>query len=128
MRRIKTILLKQKLFIFFALSGIFISGLHAQNGLGSLEFIENKGQWDSTIRYRADMPNSTFFLQKHGFSVLLQSPADMEALRQLLHGVPSAVKTPVKTDKSSTSKKTEQTSTLTANIPPVQEYPLIPHE
>jgi len=125
MRRIKILLLKQKLFIFFALSGSFISGLYAQNGLGSLEFIENKGQWDSTIRYRADMPNSTFILQKHGFSVLLQNPSDMEALSQALHGVPSTVKATEKADNSSINKKTDQTATLTATMPPVQ-YPLGP--
>jgi hypothetical protein len=30
--------------------------------------------------------NTTFYLYKHGFSVLLQNPADMEALRQYMHG------------------------------------------
>ncbi|HEY4936014.1 MAG TPA: hypothetical protein VII44_05510, partial [Puia sp.] len=97
--------MRQKLFIFIALFTAWLPGLYAQTGVGNLEFIENKGQWDSAVRYRAEMPNSTFFLQKHGFSVLLQSPADMEALGEALHGVPSTGKTPTKTDNSSTSKK-----------------------
>ena len=62
--------------------------------IGNLEFIENKGQWDNTIRFRADMPNATFFFQKHGFSVLLQSPSDMEALRQFMHGIPTRKQVP----------------------------------
>ncbi len=42
------------------------------------------------------MPDATFYLQKHGFSVLLQNPADMVALRNLMHGIsttPSATTT-----------------------------------
>lgn len=58
----------------------------AQMDLGNLEFIQNKGQWDTAMNFRSDIPNGTFFLQKHGFSVLLQSPSDMNALRISMHG------------------------------------------
>ncbi len=75
--------------IFFALLIFCLSGLGLKAQTGSLELIENKGQWDTTIRFRADLPDATFFLQKHGFSVLLQSPSDMDALRQFMHGQPA---------------------------------------
>ncbi len=118
--------MKQNITLFFTLLIGLISGAWAQTGLGNLEFIENKGQWDSTVRFRADMPNSTFFLQKHGFSILLQNPADMEALGQALHGVPSTVKNTDNSNKSSAAKKTNQTSTFAATMPPVQGNPSSP--
>src|SRR5450631_1170699 len=113
----KNQLLRQKLFILFALFTACLSRLYAQTTVGNLEFIENKGQWDSAVRYRAEMPNSLFFLQKHGFSVLLQSPADMQALREALHGVPSANSNSGTTVKSSTSKKAGVTTTLASSVP-----------
>ncbi|MDP4129513.1 MAG: PKD domain-containing protein, partial [Bacteroidota bacterium] len=58
----------------------------AQMDLGNLEFVENKGQWDTAMNFRSDIPNGNFFLRKHGFSVLLQRPADMNALRVSMHG------------------------------------------
>jgi hypothetical protein len=118
--------LKQKIILFLISLIGFLSGAVAQSGLGNLEFIENKGQWDSTVRFRADMPNSTFFLQRHGFSILLQNPKDMEALRQALHGIPSTVKNSGNTNKSSIAKKTNQTGIYTATMPPVQESPSDP--
>ena len=93
--------LKQKIFLLFALLIACFSRLHAQTGLGNLEFIENKGQWDNAVRFRADMPNTIFFLQKHGFSVLLQSPRDMEALRDAMHGITTGGKPSGKKDASS---------------------------
>jgi gliding motility-associated-like protein len=53
---------------------------------GNMEFIENKGQWDTAMNFRANIPNGNFFLQQHGFSVLLQNADDMEALRLFMHG------------------------------------------
>jgi gliding motility-associated-like protein len=115
-------ILKKKLFLFFAFLTIF-SGLNAQTELGNLEFIENKGQWDRAVGFRADMPNTTFFLQKHGFSVLMQSPSDMEALREAMHGIPSAVKTSNKSSASSSISKSGGASTLAASLPPVAANP-----
>jgi gliding motility-associated-like protein len=55
---------------------------------GNLEFIQNRGQWDTAVLFRADFPNVNFFLQRHGFSVLLQNAADMDVLRRYMHGEP----------------------------------------
>ena len=85
--------------------------IHAQSGYGNLEFIENNGQWDSTIRFRAELPNTTFFLQKHGFSVLLQSPSDLNALRLAMHGLSNTGSRLDNTDGKSTKRKTGITST-----------------
>lgn len=116
-------ILKKRIFLFFAFLSICFSGLYAQTELGNLEFIENKGQWDQAVRFRADMPNTTFFLQKHGFSVLMQSPSDMEALRDAMHGIPSPVKSSGKSSASSSPGKSGGTSTLAASLPPVAANP-----
>ncbi len=71
------------------LSMLVLLKIHAQEYPGNLEFIENKGQWDTAMNFRSDMPDGNFFLQKHGFSVLLQNPSDMNALRLALHGMSS---------------------------------------
>ena len=105
----------KKLSIFLALFVVYLPCLYAQTELGSLEFIENKGQWDTAVRYRAEMPNTTFFLQKHGFSVLLQSPADMEALREAMHGVPPGGNT--SSTANNTGTKKGKTSTLADVLP-----------
>ncbi len=59
--------------------------LLAQDYSGNLEFTENKGQWASSIRYRADIPNGRFYLHSGGFSVLIQKAGDMEKVRNYFH-------------------------------------------
>ena len=51
----------------------------------NLEFIENKGQWDPAVKFKADIPTGAFFLHPKGFTVLLQSEDDLKKIRSL-HG------------------------------------------
>ena len=51
-----------------------------------LQFIENKGQWDKAIDFRSDIQNGSFFLQKTGFTVLLQNEKDLETFTDQMHG------------------------------------------
>ena len=51
-----------------------------------LQFIENKGQWDSRVNYKAEMPNGAFFIERNGFTVLQHNPADLEELTARTHG------------------------------------------
>ncbi|WP_188547397.1 DUF7948 domain-containing protein [Hymenobacter qilianensis] len=44
----------------------------------SLEFVENKGQWDARAQYMAELPAGRLFLEKTGFTYTF---ADPEALR-----------------------------------------------
>ncbi|HEY8971699.1 MAG TPA: SBBP repeat-containing protein, partial [Puia sp.] len=70
-------------FCCFILSVLYCS---AQSGYSNLEFIENKGQWDTAIRFRAPMTAGAFFLRNGGFSVLLNDTADLKRLGRLVHG------------------------------------------
>lgn len=70
-------------YIYLLLCAFFISlaGVAQQ----SVEFVENKGQWDKSVLYRGEINNGSFFLQKNGFTVLLHHPDDMDALAELIH-------------------------------------------
>jgi gliding motility-associated-like protein len=73
------------LFCCFTLSVLYGS---AQSGYSNLEFVENKGQWDTTIRFRALMTTGAFFLRNGGFSVLQHDTADLIRIGKLVHGEP----------------------------------------
>lgn len=65
-----------------ALLGCF--SVHAQ-----VQFIENKGQWDSRVEYRGDFSSGSFYLQNQGFTVDLHNTIDLLALSKKLHGGPA---------------------------------------
>ena len=62
--------------VFFA-----CKGLKAQ-----MEFVENKGQWNSNVQYRGDFNTGSFFIEQKGFTVLLHDPADVQTLSEIAHG------------------------------------------
>ncbi len=51
-----------------------------------LEFVENKGQWDSTIKFKGDMNSGAFFLQPHGYKVVLNNNKDLETISDYFGG------------------------------------------
>lgn len=53
-----------------------------------LEFVENKGQWNTDFRYRAALGGASVFLRDNGFRVLLMHPGDMAKLEAFRHGGP----------------------------------------
>ena len=52
----------------------------------SLEFIENKGQWDNKVKFKSDLGGSAFFLQQQGYKVLLNNKEDLEAIADYFSG------------------------------------------
>jgi gliding motility-associated-like protein len=53
---------------------------------GQLQFIENKGQWNSNVNYKAEIANGAFFTERNGFTVLQHHPQDLEELTLRTHG------------------------------------------
>lgn len=43
----------------------------------NLEFVENKGQWDSRVILKAQLGNGSLFLDKNGFKVVLHNPQEL---------------------------------------------------
>ncbi|WP_169924872.1 DUF7948 domain-containing protein [Thermoflavifilum aggregans] len=57
-----------------------------QTGFPPLLFIQNKGQWDADILYRADLPgNGQLFLKKDGIAVTVFNQEDVETLLESVH-------------------------------------------
>jgi len=59
--------------------------LAAQSG-GYLEFVENKGQWDTSVIYKADLSNGNISIRKNGFSILQHDTNDLRRIHELMHG------------------------------------------
>jgi len=62
--------------------GITFSLLHAQE---AIQFVENKGQWNTAVRFRGEVSNGVFFIQEHGHTILQHHPADMARLQEAKH-------------------------------------------
>ncbi len=68
-------------FLFFLV--MFFSMGHA---MAQMEFVENKGQWNSKVQYRGDFNTGSFFIENNGFTVLMHEPNDVQALSEIAHG------------------------------------------
>lgn len=91
--------LPDKFFISLLFGLLFALSATSQNNYTSLEFIENKGQWDSAITYRGDLNSGSFYLRKAGFTVVQHHPGDMERIAEEVHGhssVQKGIKRPVR--------------------------------
>ncbi|MCY7310194.1 MAG: hypothetical protein LH619_05395, partial [Chitinophagaceae bacterium] len=88
--------LKRSLFFAALLFTAFAATAQSYN---NIEFIENKGQWDSRVQYKGNVSNGAFFIRSGGFTVLQHKPEDFITASRFLHGQ-TADGSPVKsTDK-----------------------------
>lgn len=70
--------------IFFLLAFLTFYSSYSQN-YGNVQFIENKGQWDSRVRYMAEVPAGAIFIQNDGVTILQHNPEDWEKLYESVH-------------------------------------------
>jgi gliding motility-associated-like protein len=70
--------------MWFTLTALQLSA--QSGGYSYLEFVENKGQWDSTVRFRAEMSAGKIYMQHKGFTVLMEDTTDLIRIGELLHG------------------------------------------
>lgn len=72
--------------LFAILLTCYVPSLLAQSGgFPNLEFIENKGQWGSEVKFRAGIGAGYFFMHGDGFTVLQHDTADLNRIQDLLH-------------------------------------------
>ncbi len=60
--------------------GILLSAIikvSAQSGPSSFEFVENKGQWDKSVKFLGELSSGAFYIQNKGFTVNLHHPNDL---------------------------------------------------
>lgn len=63
------------LFLFFLLFSCFAFGQYTE----SVQFIENKGQWDSQVKFMAEVPAGAIFIHDNGFTILQHEPDEWES-------------------------------------------------
>ncbi|MBD0366654.1 MAG: PKD domain-containing protein [Flavisolibacter sp.] len=74
-----------KHYILFLLSVLTISTAFGQEQ-STIQFIENKGQWNSSIRYVGEVPGGAFLVHQSGFTVVQHKTDDWEQIQERLHG------------------------------------------
>ena len=52
----------------------------------NIEFIENKGQWDSHVKFKGEVNAGAVFVRSGGFTILQHNQQDYAALQSLTHG------------------------------------------
>lgn len=52
----------------------------------NIEFVENKGQWDSRVRFKGEVSAGAVFIRSTGFTILQHNQQDFEALQSMMHG------------------------------------------
>src|SRR6476646_4892599 len=57
---------------------------------GSVEFVENKGQWDNRVRFMAKATAGGIFLHDNGFTIVQHNPQDWAQVTQAMHEMQTA--------------------------------------
>lgn len=52
----------------------------------NIEFVENKGQWDSRVQFKGTVSNGAFFLRRTGYTVVQHNAADLANFFDFMHG------------------------------------------
>jgi gliding motility-associated-like protein len=74
--------LNRPFYIFLLCCLLPAATLKAQS---SIEFVENKGQWDKQIKFLGQVSAGAFYVQKDGFMVLQHNPSDWSKVSELMH-------------------------------------------
>ena len=67
------------------LSILFVNSLKSLAQSSSLQFVENKGQWNEKVTFKGDLNNGAFFLTKNGFTVVQHNADDLNKLHAYYH-------------------------------------------
>ena len=65
---------------------LLILSTAAKAQTGSIEFIENKGQWDDRVKFRSEVPAGAFFIRSGGFTVLQHNEQDLKKIHEVTKG------------------------------------------
>ncbi|HMU45361.1 MAG TPA: PKD domain-containing protein [Chitinophagaceae bacterium] len=81
--KVKIITLKQLTLLLVLLSSFLTVFGQSYN---NIEFIQNKGQWDSRVLYMGKVSNGAFFMREGGFTMVQHNPVDFANLYNFMHG------------------------------------------
>jgi gliding motility-associated-like protein len=66
---------------------LIITFLLGTNAFAQMEFVQNKGQWNNRVQYKASFKTGAFFLEQKGFTVLLHNPEDLVNRGKYYHAI-----------------------------------------
>lgn len=72
--------LKPYIFFIALLASIFPAIAQDYN---NIEFIENKGQWDSRVKFKGEVNAGAVFVRSNGFTILQHNPQDYAVLQSM---------------------------------------------
>ena len=64
------------------LISVFSFGQNTQN----VQFVENKGQWDSRVKFMAEVPAGAIYIHNNGFTIVQHNPDDFKQITDKVHG------------------------------------------
>jgi gliding motility-associated-like protein len=77
--------LRTKSYIFFLLSCLTFYNSYSQD-YSNVQFIENRGQWDSRVLFMAEVPAGVIYIHQTGYTVVQHDTKDWEQVYDILHG------------------------------------------
>src|SRR5258708_33073397 len=80
---LKLINLKLTIYILLVSFLLPLTPLKAQ--YSNIEFVENKGQWDSKIKFAGKVNAGAFYVQQKGFQVLQHNVEDWKKITEMVH-------------------------------------------
>ncbi|MEO8819594.1 MAG: PKD domain-containing protein [Ginsengibacter sp.] len=73
-------------FVFLLVTTLFVS----ENLFAQVEFIENKGQWDPSVKFMSSAGSGSFFLTGKGFAITQYNADDIQNVKIKMHEATSA--------------------------------------
>lgn len=70
----------------YILIAVLLAGFMQKSSAQYLQFVENKGQWDNSIRYKSDFKGGALYLKSSGYRVALHNKDDMKFLADYFGG------------------------------------------
>ena len=70
---------------YFFIFALLITSFIGENAYSQIEFIENKGQWNSKVKFKSNAGSGAFYLQEDGFTIAQNNPKDLENLKEKRH-------------------------------------------
>jgi gliding motility-associated-like protein len=68
-------------FLFLTIASFFV----VENVFSQIEFIENKGQWNSEVKFMSHAGSGAFYLKQNGFAITQYNPDDIENIKTRRH-------------------------------------------
>lgn len=71
---------------FISLLSLLFLTLAVAAQTGNIEFVENKGQWDSRVKFRGDVSYGSLFIRQGGFTMVKHKEDELDRVYDALHG------------------------------------------